>query len=56
MITDSRSNLAPSTKGCSRFGVLGLAGMGYAWGSLVKPNERLVGYRTVAMGICLVCV
>ena len=28
-ITDSRSNLAPSTKGCSKLGALRLAGKGY---------------------------
>ena len=47
MITDSRSNLAPSTKGCNKLEVLGLAGTGYM--GLVADGLWLlrVGYAGV---------
>ena len=48
MITDSRSNLAPSTKGCNKLRALRLVGMGYE----ASVNGLLaMGYEYCGLGI-----
>ena len=50
MITDSRSNLAPSTKGCNKLRVLRLVGMEYEAGVLARRV-----YLYMATGCYVLC-